>query len=200
MQSFDLTQLREQATTTVSAIVADPNFDLMVVGTMLGLVVLLSLFTIWRGRRSAAVFSDPAPSESSGFLRWLTPMGMKSVSADQATVARPRRSGSNKTIRVSTPVSRVSTRSLKSRDADALEISRRSGLARDAVVMMMANADPKAHAKKVAAAKPQPAKAPVRTAAPERAMSAPGAGNQAPRTAPSAGGRTLGTQFTARLS
>lgn len=200
MQSLDLTQLREQTMTTVSAVVADPNFDLMVVGTMLGLVVLLSLFTIWRGRRNAAVFSDPAPTEASGFRRWLTPMGMQSVSTEQAVAARPRRSGSNKTIRVTTPVSRVSTRALKSRDADALEISRRSGLARDAVVMMMANADPKAHARKIAAAKPQPAKVPARAAAPERAMSAPGAGNQAPRSAPSAGGRTLGTQFNARLS
>lgn len=201
MQTLDLDQMRATVSATFRQLIASPDYDLYIVGALLTVVVLLSLVTIWRGRTRAVAAPIATPSDASGFRRWLTPMGMKSIPAEQAVVARPRRkSGSNKTIRVSTPVSKVPARALKARDADALEIARRSGLARDAVVMMMANADPKAHAKKTSAKTAPAAQAPTRTVSTERAMTAPGAYAGTQRTAPPANGRTLGTQFNARLS
>ncbi len=201
MRSLDFDQMLAQTTATVSRLTANPDFDLIIVGSSLAMVVVLSLLTIWRGRAKRTAAPTDAPSSVSGFRRWLTPMGMQSIPAEQAVVSRPRRrSGSNKTIRVSTPVSKVAARALKASGADALDIARRTGLARDAVVMMMANADPKAHAAKTSAAKSTGnAKAPVRTAATDRAMSAPGAYSGAPRTQPPSAGRTVGTQFNARL-
>ncbi len=199
MNTLSLDQLRAQATATLQRAAGDPDLALYIVGALLIIVLAMSLLTIWRGRARNHV---PAmtPSTGSGFRRWLTPLGMKSIPAEQAASTRaPRRSGSNKTIRVSTPVSRVPARALRARNADPLEIARRSGLARDAVVMMMANADPKAHATRTSAAKaaPQPS---TKTASKERAMTAPGAYAAAPRTQTVQGGRTLGTQFNARLS
>ncbi len=207
MNTLSLDQLRALATETLERVAGSPDLNRYIVGALLLLVVAMSLLTIWRGRPRNSV---PAmtPSTESGFRRWLTPLGMKSIPAGQATSTRPpRTSGSNKTIRVSTPVSRVPTRALRARNADPLEIARRTGLARDAVVMMMANADPKAHATRMSAAKAaaQPAtkavtKTVTKTASTERAMTAPGAYAAAPRAKPAQGGRTLGTQFNARLS
>lgn len=202
MRSLDSDRLWAQAMATLSRLTANPDFDLIIVGSLLAVVLVLSLVTIWRGRARNSAAPIDAPSHMSGFRRWLTPMGMQSIPAEQGVVARPRRrSGSNKTIRVSTPVSKVATRALKASGADPLDIARRTGLARDAVVMMMANADPKAQAAKTTAARPATnTKAPVRTAASERAMTAPGAYSGAPRTPPPATGRTVGTQFNARIS
>lgn len=202
MQTIDIDQLVEQATAMAQRIMADENLDLFIVGALLGVVVLLSLFTIWRGRARLDAAPIAAPTNASGFRRWLTPMGMKSIPAEQAVVARPRRkSGSNKTIRVSTPVSKVPARALKARGADALDIARRSGLARDAVVMMMANADPQAHARRTTVTRSAPAAQPAsRVTSTERAMTAPGAYAGDARTSAPAKSRTLGTQFSARIS
>ena len=198
MNTLSLDQLRAQATGTLQRAAGDPDLVLYIVGALLIVVLAMSLLTIWRGR---ARYSVPAmtPSTESGFRRWLTPLGMKSIPAAQAASTRPRRkSGSNTTIRVSTPVSRVPARALRATNADPLEIARRTGLARDAVVMMMANADPKAHATRTSAAKAAPQATP-KTTSKERAMTAPGAYAAAPRAPTAQGGRTLGTQFNARL-
>ena len=199
MPEFTVEQLRTQAMDIVERIGVDEQLDAMIVGGVLVIVLSLALVAIWKNRRRTTEVPATAPSAASGFTRWLTPMGMKSIPAEQAVVARPRRkSGSNKTIKVSTPVSKVPTRALKGSRADALDIARRTGLARDAVVMMMANANPQL-AEKKPAAKPalQPA---TRTVATERGMSAPGAYGGAPRTPVPTTARALGTQFNARLS
>lgn len=199
MNAISLDQLPAQATATLERVAGHPDLDLYIVGSLLVIVLAMSLFTIWRGR-ARVITPATTPSAASGFRRWLTPLGMKSIPAEQATVTRPQRtSGSNKTIRVTTPVSRVPARALKASNADPLEIARRSGLARDAVVMMMANADPRAHAARRSTTKPavQPAS---RTVTTDQGMSAPGAYGGAPRPKAPQGGRTLGTQFNARLS
>jgi hypothetical protein len=195
-------QLRTQFTDATQRLMKHPDLDVIVIGALLVVVILLSLFTIWRGHRLAAQSATVATSASSGstFRRWLTPSGGASVPAEQVAATRARRkSGSHKTIRVMTPVSKVPARMIKARDADALAIARKSGLARDAVTMMLANADPK----RATRATQQPAAAatpsPTRGAAAERGMSAPGAGNGAPRTAPARGATTVGTRFSARV-
>ncbi|MDZ7630599.1 MAG: hypothetical protein U5K74_04360 [Gemmatimonadaceae bacterium] len=170
-------------------------------------VVVLSLLTIWRGRSRAAAASVPMnpPSGASGFRRWLTPMGMKSIPAEQAVVASTcRRSGSNKTIRVTTPVAQGTRRARsRPRDADAREIAARTD---ERPVARCRRDDDGRSGSQGAREKDQ--RCEDRTGGTgtdadrvdERAMSAPGAGDQAPRSAPSGGGRTLGTQFNARLS
>ena len=208
MQIIDIGKIRTAATESGQRIFASDQPDVMIVGALLVVVFLLAVAAIWRGRRRAAALRAAA-ANASGFKRWLTPMGMQSIPAEQAVVTRPRRkSGSVKTIRVSTPVSKVPVRALQRAGADALEIARKTGLARDAVVMMMANANPQA-----AALKGQPAaratastKAPAgnqpRSANDERAMTAPsGYGNAPRKQAPTTGarGNTLGTQFNARI-
>jgi hypothetical protein len=199
MSPFNVEQLRTQAMAIVERIGVDEQLDTMIVGGLLVIVLALALAAIWKNRRRAAEAPVATPSNASGFTRWLTPMGMKSIPSEQAVVSRPRRkSGSNKTIKVSTPVSKVPTRALKGSRADALDIARKTGLARDAVVMMMANANPRAEAKKPL---PKPAAQPAtRTIATERGMTAPGAYGSAPRTPAPTSGRALGTQFNARLS
>ncbi len=198
MDALGLEQLRTQATATLDRVAGSPDLDLYIVGSLLAVVVALSLLTIWRGRTRHSI--PPAtPSTESGFRRWLTPLGMPSIPAAQPAAARAyRKSGSKQTMRVSTPVSKVPARSLRAHDANPLEIARRSGLARDAVVMMMANADPKAHAARTSA--PKVAPKPNTQPASERAMTAPGAYAAAARAKPAPNGRTLGTQFNARLS
>ena len=201
MQTIDMAHLRIRATEIVQQLIAPDQIVVTITATLLVIVFLLAIGTIWRGRRRTTVALPPA-SNPSGFKRWLTPMGMKSIPAEQAVAARMRRkSGSNKTIKVSTPVSKVATRALRGAGADALEIARKTGLARDAVVMMMANANPQAAAKKQTSARVAvAAQAPTRTVSTERAMTAPGAYANAPRTqAPAAKSRTLGTQFNARI-
>ena len=203
MQIIDLGKIRAAAIESGQRVVAGDQMDVMIVGGMLVVVFLLAVAAIWRGRRRAAALRV-APANASGFKRWLTPMGMQSIPAEQAVVTRPRRkSGSVKTIRVSTPVSKVPVRALKRAGADALEIARKTGLARDAVVMMMANANPQAAAE---ARSKQVVKAPAvnqpRSANDERAMTAPsGYGNAPRKQAPTTGarGNTLGTQFNARI-
>ena len=203
MQIIDIGKIRTAATESGQRIFASDPPDVMIVGALLVVVFLLAVAAIWRGRRRAAALRS-APANASGFKRWLTPMGMQSIPAEQAVVTRPRRkSGSVKTIRVSTPVSKVPARALKRAGADALEIARKTGLARDAVVMMMANANPQAAAE---AGSKQVVKAPAanqpRSANDERAMTAPsGYGNAPRKQAPTTGarGNTLGTQFNARI-
>jgi hypothetical protein len=208
MQVIDLGKIRADVITSGERILASDQLDVMIAGALLTVVFLLAVAAIWRGRRrAAAVASQPAPVNASGFKRWLTPMGMQSIPAEQAVVVRPRRkSGSQKTIRVSTPVSKVPTRALKRAGADALEIARKTGLARDAVVMMLANANPQmavARSQSVerAAVKHQPA--PTRNVSSDRAMSAPGAYAPVARTQPANApqrGDSRGTRFSARVS
>lgn len=207
MPTIDLTNIREQATVVAQRIMSSENLDLMIVGTLLAIVIVLSLATIWRNRvRNAAPATRP--SSASGFTRWLTPLGARSIPADAGTpLPEPRRkSGSQKVIRVSTPVSRVPTRALKAAGANALDIARKTGLARDAVTMMIANAAPKnapatPQAKPAIAAKATVAQAPARAADAGRAMSAPGAYTAAQRAiAPKVDRGGVGTRFTARLS
>ena len=196
MNEITVDQVRAQVTTLVQRIIANDQLDVVVVGSLLVIVLVLSLATIWRNRRSRMDVPSRTPSAASGFTRWLTPMGMASIPAAQiaAAAARPARpAGSSKSIRVVTPVSRVPSRALRRSGADALDIARRSGLARDAVVMMMAKAAPRAAAKKAPEAK--------RAASSDRRVSEPNTQSVAPRAAkaPTSVG-PIGTRFTARLS
>jgi hypothetical protein len=206
MQSLNLASVRSSIAQTAQQLIAPDQIAVTITATLLALVFALAVGTIVRGRRRRVV-PLPSPTNPSGFTRWLTPLGMKSIPAEQvaaaSVVARPRRkSGSMKSIRVSTPVSKVPTRALRKAGADALDIARKTGLARDAVAMMMANANPQTAAKKQSIAKvAAAAQAPTRTANTDRAMTAPAAYNNAPRTqSPSPNSRTLGTQFNARIS
>ena len=202
MPTFTVDQLRTQVMALVMRIGVDEQLDATIVGGLLVIVLALALSAIWTNRRRAAEAPEASPPTNSGFTRWLTPMGMKSIPAEQAVVSRPRRkSGSNKTIRVSTPVSKVPTRALKGARADALDIARKTGLARDAVVMMMANAAPKTAPRPTAASLTAASQAPTRSVSSEKGMSAPGAYTTAQRAVPerTASRAPVGTRFTARL-
>ena len=114
MQTIDIAQLRTRATEIGQQLIAPDQIVVTITAALLVVVFLLAIGTIWRGRRRTTVALPPA-SNPSGFKRWLTPMGMKSIPAEQAVAARMRRkSGSNKTIKVSTPVSRVSSNAWRS--------------------------------------------------------------------------------------
>ena len=206
MPTIDLGAIGEQATVLLKRMLASEQLDLIIVGALLAVVIVLTLSSIWRSRARREV-PLAAPSSASGFMRWLTPMGMKSIPAGQAVAAsRPRRpSGSNKTIRVSTPVSKVPQRALRA-GGDPVEIARRTGLSRDAVAMMMAAAAPKVPPARSVATNgdgraSQGTRTVSNTGAAERAMTAPGAYTQAQRVIPAKVDRsgTVGTRFTARL-
>lgn len=210
MIPLTISDLQAQALSAMDAIGRIDTTETAIVGGLLSATIVLSLASIWKNRTArtprltstanSTANSTEAPSIASGFTRWLTPMGMKSIPAAQAVVARVSRSGSPKSMKVSTPVSKVSARSLKSVGANELEIARRSGLSRDAVAMMMANADARVGAHRPSASSVKAAsKAPTRTISTDRAMSAPGARSGAGRGQPEGAGRTLGTQFMARL-
>ncbi|MES3034859.1 MAG: hypothetical protein V4813_12745 [Gemmatimonadota bacterium] len=209
MPTIDLAAIREQVTVMAQRLLAIEQLDLMIVGALLVVVIALALSSIWRNRARREL-AMATPSSGSGFMRWLTPAGMKSISGAQASedAPRPRRhSGSNKSIRVTTPVSKVPQRALKA-GGDPVDIARRTGLSRDAVAMMMAAAAPRPQAARATAsvtkADGRAASAP-RTAqngqATERAMVAPGAYTQAQRVIPSKTERTgaVGTRLNARL-
>ncbi len=207
MPTIDLIAIREQATVIAQRVLAGEQLDLVIVGTLLMVVIVLALSSIWRNRARREV-PMAAPSNGSGFMRWLTPMGMKSIPAAQATggAPRPRRnSGSNKLIRISTPVSKVPQRALKA-GGDPVDIARRTGLSRDAVAMMMAAAAPKSSAAKPAVTRgdaraQQTTRTVADTAISARAMSAPGAYTQAQRVIPAKLERSgaVGTRLNARL-
>lgn len=203
MQGVDIIAIRAQAAQAGERVIASGNLDILIVGALLAVVIVMTLSTIWKNRTRVEA-PLPKLSSTSGFTRWLTPMGMKSIPAEQGVAAaRPRRkSGAQRTIKVSTPVSKVPQRALKV-GASPLEIARRSGLARDAVVMMMANAAPKPVVKKPTPAKVAAAtQAPTRTESTDRAMSAPGAYTAAQRVIPerTANRGVIGSRFSARLS
>jgi len=203
MIAVTLGDIQAQALAAMDAIGRMNATETAIVGGLLTATIVLSLTRIWRmrsPRMASMAIGTESPSIASGFTRWLTPMGMKSIPAAQAVVARQSRSGSTKTMKVNTPVSKVSARSLRSVGANELEIARRSGLSRDAVAMMMANADARAGTRRPSASSVKAASTvPTRTVSTERAMLAPGARNGGARTQPENGGRKLGTQFTARL-
>ena len=203
MQIIDIGKIRADAVESSQRMLANEQLDVIIVGALLVTVILLALATIWRGKRRTAAAARQHPLSAGGFKRWLTPMGMESIPAEQAVVVRPRRkSGSVKTIKVSTPVSKVPARALKRAGADALEIARKTGLARDAVVMMMANANPQVAIE--SRSKPtSKSLAQTRSSSDERAMTAPSGYGAAPRKQPpipGARGNTLGTQFNARIN
>lgn len=203
MIPLTISDLQTQALSVVDAIGRIDSTETAIVGGLLSATIVLSLASIWRNRAArlaSTATSTESPSIASGFTRWLTPMGMKSIPAAQGAVTRPARSGSNRTMKVFTPVSKVSARSLKSVGANELEIARRSGLSRDAVAMMMANSNARAGTRRPSASSVKAAStAPTRTISTDRAMSAPGARGGAGRGQTDGAGRTLGTQFTARL-
>jgi len=206
MPAMTLSDIEAQALSALDAIGRMSATETAIVGGLLSATIVFSLATIWRNRTprrprlTSTAHGTESPSIASGFTRWLTPMGMKSIPAAQAVVTRPSRSGSHKTMKVNTPVSKVSARSLRNVGANELEIARRSGLSRDAVAMMMANADARAGTRRPSASSVKAAStAPTRSVSTERGMLAPGARNGGARTQPEDGGRKLGTQFTARL-
>ena len=202
MDAIDVSKISAAVTEFVQRTLGIDSLEVTIAAALLVVVFLLAVATIWRGRRRAEATRVRAAS-TSGFKRWLTPMGMQSIPAEQAVVVRPRRkSGSMKAIKVSTPVSKVPVRALKKAGADALEIARKTGLARDAVVMMMANANPPVADAKRKQTENATKTAPTRTVSTERAMTAPGAYGNAPRTQPAASGSrgTVGTRFSARVS
>jgi hypothetical protein len=196
MSAFDFTPLRDQIDGIAAGLGSGEPLDVLVVGGLLSLVVVLSLTAIWKGRTRAAV-PTVAPSAESGFTRWLTPLGMSSVPTAERAELRPRRKTSgNQTIKVTTPVSRVAPRALKAKGADPRDIARRTGLARDAVVMMMANAGhavPKPALRAVKTASLPPVQ---RVATTDGNTRAPAAFSAAPK---SSGPTTRGTKFSARL-
>ncbi len=207
MQGIDIEAVRAQAEVIMQGIMqgimAGENLDLLISGALLLAIVALSLGSIWRNRVRAAK-AAPSPTNSTGMMRWLTPRGTKSVTAEQtAIVARPKRkSGAHTTIRVLTPVSKVTAKLIRA-SADPMEIARKSGLSRDGVSMMMAAAAPKSAAKPTAAAQAA-TKAAVRQPSSEnagRAMMPPGAYTQAQRVMPAKVDRAgVGTRFSARVS
>jgi len=217
MLTSDIVSIREEAVVMVQRMMAGENFDLVIAGALLLAVVTLTLSSIWRTRRRAAAVTTAGTSavlpSVSLITRWLTPTGTKSVSAERSVVSAVlRRSGSHRSIRVSTPVSKVPQRALKD-GADALAIARKSGLSRDGVAMMIAAATPRSVAKPVAkpvvamvaASGPTPARqvsqvSRVNQENAGRAMSAPGAYTQAQRVIPAKVERAgVGTYFSARL-
>jgi hypothetical protein len=202
MQTITIDAVRAEAAVIMQGIMAGENFDLVISGVLLLAITALSLTYIWRNRAPAAPVA-PAPANSGGMLRWLTPKRSQAVTAEQASMAvRSKwKSGSHKTVKVSTPVSKVSQRALRA-GADPLEIARKSGLSRDGVVMMMAAAAPKTQAKPAAAAaQPSAAARTTGTANEGRAMMAPGAYTQAQRVIPAKVERPgVGTRFNARVS
>jgi len=184
-------------TTLFQGAIGGVPMDVVIAGAGLAAVLGLSLFTIWRNRRRREL-PKMTPSSTSGFTRWLTPMGMQSIPAAQAVVTRrSKTSGSMKSIKVSTPVSKVSARTLRRGDASQLEIARKTGLSRDGVAMMLATSG--RPAAQPAAVKATTTPAPTRTVTTGQGMLAPGAYMTAPRTAPQAAARVLGSQFNARL-
>jgi hypothetical protein len=214
MLTSEIVSIREQSSVTVQRMMAGENFDLVIAGALLLAVVTLTLSSIWRTRRRAAAVTTTALTAASSSVslitRWLTPTGTNSIAADRPTaVSVRRRSGSHRSIRVPTPVSKVPQRALKE-GADALAIARKSGLSRDGVAMMIATAMPRSVAKPVA----KPMVAMVAASAPAaarqvsrvsqenagRAMSAPGAYTQAQRAVTAKVERAgVGTYFSARL-
>ena len=203
MMTLDLGRVGDLVPTTLlQGTIGGVPMDVMVAGAGLTTVLGLSLYTIWR-RRTQSQVPAATPSATSGFTRWLTPMGMRSIGGGQAVAARkPKTSGSMKAIKVSTPVSRVTARALRGADANPLEIARRTGLSRDGVAMMLATSGHPV-AKPAAAVQAPAAQAPTRAVASAPAMLAPRAyataPRTAPRTAPQAAARVLGSQFNARL-
>ena len=201
MRTFDVAAIGTQAGAFVQRVAAGHPPEVLITSGLLLTVILLSLLAIWRNRTRNDV-PRVTPSAASGFTRWLTPMGMQSIPAAQAVVHRPkRRSGSNHTIKVSTPVSKVTARAVRGAGASALEIARRTGLSRDAVAMMMAAAEPRAPQPKPSATRSKTApQEPTRSVATSRAMSAPSAYASIPRTAPPpSASRALGTRYNARV-
>jgi hypothetical protein len=204
MPALDFVTLREQAAGMAQGVMAGDNLDLVIAAALLVAVVTMTLTSIWRTRRRAAVAAPATPSTAARIARLLTPAGLMKISAEHAlAAARPRRkSGSHQTIRVSTPVSRVPQRALKA-GADALTIARTSGLSRDGVAMMIAAAAPRTVAKAIvatSAATPTAPERPRSTTSAARAMSAPGAYTQSQRVIPPKGDRAaVGTYFSARL-
>ena len=203
METVDIEAVRVQAEVIMRGIMAGENLDLVISGAMLLAITALSLTYIWRNRAPAPPMAA-TPAAAGGMLRWLTPKGSQSVTAEEAAiVTRPKRmSGSHKTIKVITPVSKVSQRALKA-GATPLELARKSGLSRDGVAMMMAAAAPKSAARPAMAAAAQPAAAARTTGSPNegRAMMAPGAYTQAQRVIPAKAERPgVGTRFNARVS
>jgi hypothetical protein len=202
MPRFDYARAQVRATEIAQFAFAPDQVAITVTGMLLIVTFGLAMTAIWRGRRREAPQPAMTP-ETSGFRRWLTPMGMASIPAEQAVVNRPRRkSGAVKTVSVSTPVSKVSARVLKHAGADALEIARRTGLSRDAVHMMMAAADAKGAMLRATVPKPVARPEPTRSVATSRAMvdPSPHAGaSAAARMAPHPKLRALGTRLNARL-
>jgi hypothetical protein len=196
MPSFDFTPLREQIDGIAAGLGSGEPLDMLVVGGLLSLVIVLSLTAIWKGRRRAAVPSV-APSAASGFTRWLTPLGMGSVPKESRAELRPRRKTSgNQTIKVTTPVSRVAPRALRAKGADPRDIARRTGLARDAVVMMMANAGHAVPKSGVRSVKTAAAPTVQRVANHDGSTRAPAAFSAGPKAS---GLTTRGTKFSTRL-
>lgn len=202
MQTVDIDAVRAQAAVIMQGIMAGENLDLVISGALLLAITALSLTYIWRNRAPASPVAATSTA-AGGMLRWITPKGSQAVTAEQpAMVSRPKRkSGSHKTIKVITPVSKVSQRALRA-GANPLEIARKSGLSRDGVVMMMAAASPKTQAKPAtAAAQPTAAARATGNANEGRAMMAPGAYTQAQRVIPAKVERPgVGTRFNARVS
>ena len=203
MQGIDLDAIREQAAIIVQGIMAGENLDLVISGALLLAIVALSLASVWRNRSRAATVAAPSSAADSGLLRWLRPKAtMLVTAAPTAMVARAKRtSGSHRTMRVITPVSKVPVKALKV-GADLMEIARRSGLSRDGVAMMMAAAAPRSAARPTVEAQVS-TRAAARQPGNEhagRAMMAPGAYTQAQRVIPSKVERgAVGTRYTARL-
>ena len=203
VSTFD--QLRAASVSAIESTLATLGTietSVLVIGAMLVAVIVLCLGSIWRAHRRTRVTSGPVTTPLPGISRWLTPMGLASISAPLNAVAKTRRkSGSQKAIRVQTNVSKVPARTLRAPNASALTIARRSGLARDAVTLMLANAGGgNAVAQKSKARASAPTHPSAQAAIASRAMSAPGAYTTAQRALPPKTNRALGTQFNARLS
>jgi hypothetical protein len=207
MRLLTLAEMREQVVTTVLPLLAGTPLDVLVVGALLVSVLVLSLVVIWQQRRRVAPVPALTPAPESGFMRWLTPLGMTSVAGTKtkAMTRSRRKTPQVATVRVITPVSKVHPRALRAPGATPLEIARRTGLARDAVSLMLAHAsagEAPRQRRALPATTGTAARSQRRLAAGAAPVDAPAAYAAAPSAGarPAREARTVGTRLDARIS
>ena len=130
-ESLDLSQLPFELPMPVPEFVAT---------VLVSAALLLTLTVIWRGRarhRRAVASVTRAPE---------LPQAALALNAQAEASRRAfRKSGAMKSVKVTTPVSKMATKVLKRLGTDPKEIAKVTGLSRDAVMMMMAQNGATAH-------------------------------------------------------
>jgi hypothetical protein len=175
------------------------SVDQLVGLSMLGIVLSIIGGAFWIDRAPRAAVAQPSPE--SGFTRWLTPFASKVIPslrfAEHIRRWASRKQPVLQAPQVAATSARVAIRMQSAGGSDPRDIARRTGLARDAVTLMLASADHRREQRRTPPRESKAVTAP-RSADTERAMSAPGA----QRAEPSRRGdpETLGSRFNTRLS